>query len=130
MIVVDTSAWIEFLRGTGSPAHHALVAAVTDGVPLGVPSPVLMELLAGARPERRNAVRRMLAHGTALPTAAPYDYETAADLYQACRAAGETPRSLVDCLVAAVALRHDAPVLHADRDYDVLTRHTPLTVRW
>jgi predicted nucleic acid-binding protein len=30
--------------------------------------------------------------------------------------------------VAAVAVRHDVPVLHRDRDFDVLARHTPLRV--
>ena len=126
MIVVDTSAWVEFLRATGSPVHLRLRDLVAEGAELGVPAPVLMELLAGARPDGRQAVRRLLARGVALATSSPFDYETAADLYQACRAAGETPRALVDCLVGAVALRHRAPVLHADRDYDVLARHTGL----
>lgn len=126
MIVVDTSAWVEFLRGTGSPAHQQLTALVADGAEIGVPAPVLMELMAGARPEQRDPVRRLLARGVALGTSSPLDYETAADLFQTCRAAGQTPRSLIDCLVAAVALRHRAAVLHQDRDFDVLARHIGL----
>ena len=54
------------------------------------------------------------------------DAEQAAVLHRACRRAGETPRSLNDCLIAAVALRHDVPVLHRDRDFTVLAQHTDL----
>ena len=56
----------------------------------------------------------------------PIDYEDAAALYRACRRSGETVRKLIDCLIAAIAIRTDLPVLHADADFDVLARHTPL----
>jgi hypothetical protein len=39
---------------------------------------------------------------------------------------GSTPRSLVDCLIAAVAIRENAGILHQDRDYDMIAAHTPL----
>ncbi len=58
----------------------------------------------------------------------PYDFEEAASLYAECRARGQRVRKLDDCLIAAVAIRHDVPVLHHDRDFDVLARHTPLRV--
>jgi len=35
---------------------------------------------------------------------------------------------LIDCLIAAIAIRHDVPVLHADNDFDAIARHTPLKV--
>ncbi|MDQ4069069.1 MAG: hypothetical protein M3203_06305 [Actinomycetota bacterium] len=54
------------------------------------------------------------------------DFEAAADLYRACKAGGETVRALTDCLIAVVALRQSLSVLHADRDFDVLARHTGL----
>lgn len=44
-----------------------------------------------------------------------------------CR--GETVRKMVNCLVAAVAIRNDIPLVHADRDYEVLARHTALRVQ-
>lgn len=54
------------------------------------------------------------------------DYETAAALYLQCRRAGSTVRAITDCLIAAVALRADLAVLHSDRDFDLLGRHTGL----
>ena len=50
-------------------------------------------------------------------------------LYRTCRRGGETVRTLVDCLIAAVAIREGVPVLHADTGFDALGRHTALVVR-
>ena len=43
-----------------------------------------------------------------------------------CRSAGVTPRSLADCLVAAVAINNDLEVLSADRDFAAIAEHVPL----
>ena len=56
------------------------------------------------------------------------DAEEAARIYRTCRGSGETVRSTTDCLIAAMAIRNDVPVLHRDRDYDVIARHFPLQV--
>ncbi|MGH3262719.1 MAG: PIN domain-containing protein, partial [Trebonia sp.] len=56
------------------------------------------------------------------------DVEEGARIYRACRSLGETIRSLNDCLIAAIAIRNDVPVLHRDRDYDSIARHFPLRV--
>lgn len=126
MILVDTSAWVEFLLDTGSPACER-VDALLDS-PLATCDPVRMELLAGARDESHlDGLRRLLARTTVLATR-PADYEQAAALYRACRREGATVRKLVDCLIAAVGIRAGVPVLHADGDFDVLARHTPLQV--
>ena len=56
------------------------------------------------------------------------DYEHAADPYRRCRRAGETVRKLTDCLIAVVALRTGAALLHTDRDFDAIARNAPLRV--
>lgn len=126
MILVDTSAWIEFLRDTGSPickrVDHLLARRIATC------DPIRMEVLAGARDEQHlQALRRLLARGSVLRTG-PADYEAAAAHYRACRRKGETVRKLIDCLIAAVAIRDGVPILHADTDFDVLARHTPLRI--
>lgn len=121
VIVVDSSAWVEFLRRTGSPVNEALRTALATGTGLGVVDVVRLEILAGATTDAQVlSVSRLLARGTALPADSPGDHEHAAVLYRAARHSGQTVRSLIDCLVAAVALRVDAPVLARDRDYEVL----------
>lgn len=126
MILVDTSAWVEFLRGTGSAVCDRVEAVLDDDI--AVSDAVRMEVLAGARDEQHlAALRGLLARASVLPTS-PADYEAAAALYRGCRRRGDTVRALIDCLIAAVAIRADVAVLHADADFDVLGRITPLRV--
>jgi predicted nucleic acid-binding protein len=128
LILVDTSAWIEFLRGTGSPVHLRLRDLLQQDDPLGTTEVVVMEVLAGARDEahlerlRRAVLGRcelVAGHGLA-------DHEQAAAIYRRCRARGATVRRLIDCLIAAVAIRAGVPLLHADRDFDEIARHCDL----
>lgn len=126
MILIDSSAWIEYLRDTGSPTCARVDALLADDI--ATCHPVRMEVLAGARSDRHlGQLRGLLARATLVSTR-DSDYEDAATLYRTCRQAGETVRKMIDCLLAAHALRAGVPILHADADFDVLARCTPLTV--
>ena len=126
MILVDTSAWIEFLRDSGSPECVRVDELLDDDI--AVCEPVHMEVLAGARDERHlSDLRRLLARAVLIPTEA-IDYETAAVLYRACRRESETVRKLIDCLIASIAIRTNCSILHQDSDFDVLARHTSLRI--
>lgn len=122
MIMVDTSAWVEFLRDTGSPACRA-VDRLLDA-DLACCDAVSMEVLAGATGEAHlTALSALLARAVMVPTTAA-DFDAAAALHRTCRTRGETVRKLSNCLIGAVALRAGAEVLHADADFEVLARHT------
>ena len=126
MVLIDTSAWVEFLRDTGS-AVCARVDDLLDGE-IAVCDPIRMEVLAGARDELHlHSLRRLLARATVLPTDSAH-FEEAAALFRRCRQEGETVRRLMDCLIAAVAIRSGVPVLHRDGDFDVLARRTELEI--
>jgi predicted nucleic acid-binding protein len=128
VILVDSSAWIEYLRGTES-ATNVRVRALELTPQLAMTDVVVMELRAGARSDRERAqLRTFISSFDFLAVAGVQDFEHAADLYRACRRNGETVRKMTDCLIAAVAIRNDVPVLHHDIDFDVLARHTPLRV--
>ncbi len=124
MIVVDSSAWIEFLRDTDSPVCNA-VDRLLDA-DLAVCDAISMEILAGARDDHHlSQLRGLINRATMLPTT-PADFDEAAALYRICRRRGETVRKLIDCLIAAVAIRTGAELLHADMDFAALVRHTEL----
>ncbi len=124
MIVVDSSAWIEFLRDTDSPVCNA-VDQLLDA-DLAVCDAISMEILAGAKDERHlSQLRGLINRATMLPTTSA-DFDEAAALYRVCRRRGDTVRKLIDCLIAAVAIRAGAELLHADADFTVLERHTEL----
>jgi predicted nucleic acid-binding protein len=128
VILVDTSAWIEFLRGTGSDVNTR-VTGLLETDELATTDVVLMELLAGARDDaHRHSLRALLGRCTFLATEGPGDYEDAAALYRTCRQAGDTVRALTDCLIASVAIRNGAGLLHSDRDFDAIARHAQLEI--
>ena len=127
MILVDSSAWIEYLRGTGSEVNVRVRTYHDTTDQLAITEVVVMELLAGVQDEQaERRIEQMVGGIQLLRTIGLEDYMEAARLYRECRRNGETVRRMNDCLVAAVAIRNDVPVLQCDSDFAVLARHTPL----
>ena len=126
-MIVDTSAWVEYLRETGSPTHLALRAGVLDGQPIMIPAPVVTELLFGSSSEAEAAeLFQLLKRFEILEPDSLGVYLEAARIYRICRRAGFTIRSTVDCLVAATALDMGRPLLARNRDFAAIARHTEL----
>lgn len=129
MILVDTSAWVEFDRATGSPIDQRLTGLIRDGEAIASSEPILMEVLAGTTSDASaRKVRRLLTTFQWLPVEPATDFEGAAKIYRECRAAGITPRSLIDCMIGSIALRTGASVLAADRDFEAMATVLPLTL--
>ena len=131
MILIDTSAWIEFFRGTDSAAAAEVRRLLTEQPDrIVMCEPVAMEILSGALDEQKFVKLEQLVNGLAsLPVDQSVDYRTAAAIYRTARRGGRTIRSINDCLIAAIAVRHGAEVLHRDEDYDVIAAMTPLESR-
>jgi predicted nucleic acid-binding protein len=123
VILVDTSAWVEYDRATGSAVDRRLTRLIATDGPVAITQPVVMEVLAGARTDQREAeLRRMLLRFDLLRFDVAADFDGALRVYRRCRAAGVTPRGMVDCMIAAVAWRHGAIVLAHDGDLDRVGR--------
>ena len=110
--LADTSVWVEALRYGRTPLR-----SMTDrDEPIGFTEPVLMELVSGCRNEDESqAVRRLLLRGHLLGFDTAADFGGAADVYRTSRRLGLTLNSHVDCMIIAVAARHDAPLMTLDR---------------
>ncbi|MEA3511210.1 MAG: PIN domain nuclease [Actinomycetota bacterium] len=129
MILIDTSAWIEYLRDTGSPSCVRVGELIAEEVPIATCDTVVMELLAGPTSEHAaNALMHLLDRCRFYPTRPLFDSTGAADVYRRCRRSGFTPRRLNDCVIAAIALEHDLPVLHQGRDFERIAEVTGLRV--
>jgi predicted nucleic acid-binding protein len=128
--IVDSSAWIEYLRGTGSRAHYQVRAMVRRGTPTaGVTEPVIMELLSGARDSGDFRQIERLTKAMPLAQVDPVcDFTEAGAIYKMLRNEGITIRSRIDCLIAAVAWRRGATLVHADRDFDAIASRYPVQV--
>jgi predicted nucleic acid-binding protein len=98
----------------------------TDAL-LATTEPIVMEVLAGARDDGHlRMLRRLVLGCQMIPLRGLADYEEAAAVYRTCRRAGLTVRRLVDCLIATVAINANAPLLHADTDFDLIAQRTTL----
>lgn len=126
MILADTSAWIDlFAERPGAVGRH-LATLIEDRAPVVLTGLVLTEILQGIRDDRTfEDLRRRLAEFPCLPLRSPDDYVEAARIFRRCRRAGLTVRGTIDCLLAALALRVRAEVLHRDRDFDAIGRACP-----
>ena len=127
MILVDSSVWIEIFRRPSGIDLQA-VAELDEIVTC---LPILQEVLQGFREERAHRIAReaMLSLPMIESPLRGERFLEAADLFRAARRAGITVRSGIDCLIAACALRHHLTVAHRDRDFDLLARICPLSVR-
>jgi predicted nucleic acid-binding protein len=123
VILADTSAWVEYDRATGSAAHRRMADLIATEGALAVTEPVAMEVLAGARDDRREAdLRRLLLRFDLLRFDPVADFESAARIYRRCRREGVTPRGMIDCMITAVAWRSGAVLLAWDADFDRVAR--------
>ena len=124
MTLVDTTVWVDWLRGKKTRATTLLDALLDEGEVLLAPV-ILQEILQGARSP--SALETLRKHFTGLPVLAPsLDVHLAAGtLYARCRWQGITPRSPHDCLIAQHALEAGVPLLQADRDFTRLAQVEP-----
>ncbi len=117
MILADTSAWVEFIRGTESRVDQRMRELIAESDELAVTDPVIMEVAGGARSERQeHSHRRLLARCSHFTVEVPTDFDGASSIYRRCRSVGVTPRDMIDCVIAAVALRRNAVLLAHDVD--------------
>lgn len=118
MVLLDTSAWIEFLRRTGSDVNRVVRERIGSGQPIATTDVVILELLSGVHlGENRKQIWGLLNRCTMLPVRPLIEWELAADLYIACQSNGFTPANTNDLLIASVAIGKRIPVLAHDADF-------------
>ncbi|CAN5865725.1 type II toxin-antitoxin system toxin ribonuclease VapC11 [soil metagenome] len=126
-VLIDTSVWVSYLRGDGGRAHGWLRGQIATPESLVTTEPVVMELLAGAPPGgARQTLEDVLVGMRTASVVSDTDFRAAGLLAQAVRRHGRTIRSIVDCLIAGVALRADITLAHRDADFDAIAAVAPL----
>lgn len=124
MILVDTSVWIEFLRGNIQPLQPG------DFRQFATSGPILQEVLQGLRAGTASEVfEKRIRSLPCLSDPVPLGlFLDAAEIYREGRRKGHTIRSTTDCLIAAIAIDNGVPIWHRDRDFDAIARYTPLRI--
>ena len=128
MPLVDASVWIDFFADRPTPQVGELDRLLNEGALVHTCGVILTEVLQGFREDED--YRRTLSRFADL-VYLPMGRKTflaAADIYRALRRQGITIRKSVDCMIAAVAIEHNVPLLHNDRDFDPIEAHCGLKV--
>ena len=123
--LIDTSVWVEFLNARPGAARARVRELAEEPGSIRTTEPVLMEVWSGATGEELVRTERVLDRFDVLGVYPALDFRAAADLYRGAKRRGYTVRSMVDCVIAAVALRNETILLHRDRDFDVLAEIAP-----
>jgi predicted nucleic acid-binding protein len=127
MYLVDTSVWIDMLRGRSGAHVDFFCRLLDDPLDVGLCDAIYLEILQGARDaaaferlQRYLSTQRFYAFADARQS-----HEAAARMYLDGRSQGVTVRSTLDCLIAQCAIEHDLILLHNDRDYVALGQAVP-----
>jgi predicted nucleic acid-binding protein len=120
-VLVDTSAWVDFLNGFASPAADALAELLQGDEDVCTCGIVVAEVFQGLRRDRgRDTIRRSFEDMIFLEPPGIHLYFRAAELYRGLRERGRTVRSTIDCIIAAIAEDGGCDLLARDRDMDAI----------
>lgn len=128
MILVDTSVWIGFLEGHDHWTKDRLKEKVNDRETVGFIDLILLEIIQGVRERKDRDILELRFQSFAELPVRRSAIMLAADIYQDLQRKGIRIRSIIDCVIAAIAIETGAVILHKDRDFDHIAKHFPVVV--
>ncbi len=128
MILVDTSVWIDYFRGTATPQTDKL-DSLLGHEPLAIGDLILTEVLQGFDDERDfDAVRKILSSLTVVELGGKEIAIMAARNSRALRRLGVTVRKTIDTIIATRCIESGYELLHDNRDFDPFAKHLGLRI--
>ena len=127
MVLVDTSVWIEFFVGRQIPQVNILETLITEKSDICVCGIILTEVLQGIRRKKEYIKTKGLFESLIFLPMTYTTFVRSAEMYRDLRHRGITIRNPVDCMIASVAIEHDIPLLHNDRDFNRIEEHFGLS---
>lgn len=117
MILVDSSVWIDYFNGKGSPETDFL-NEILGVYPVATGDLILTEVLQGFRHDKDyNTAKRLLTELVIFELLGTKMAMKSADNYRKLRKRGVTVRKPVDVIIASFCLEHDLPLLFSDKDF-------------
>lgn len=118
MILVDTSVWIDFLRGRDTMHRRMLHDLIETDEDLCITGIILTEILQGIKDDKTSdEIKEYLLEFPLYDPTGIDTYIDAANLYRKCAKKGKAVRKTIDCIIAAIAIENDLIVFHNDADY-------------
>ncbi|MBS1859333.1 MAG: PIN domain nuclease [Acidobacteria bacterium] len=128
MILVDSSVWIDYFKGTIT-AQTATLDGLLGNEPLAIGDLILTEVLQGFHDDRDfNHARRLLAALTLVELGGRDIAIQAAKNFRSLRKKGVTVRKTIDTVIATRCIESGYELLHNDRDFDPFAKYLGLRV--
>ena len=128
MILVDSSVWVDYFKGTVTPQTEAL-DRLLGTEPLAIGDLILTEVLQGFDDERDfNQARKMLTSLIVIELGGQQIAIQAAKNFRALRNLGVKVRKTIDTVIATRCIESGYDLLHDDRDFDPFAKHLGLRV--
>ena len=128
MVIVDTSAWIEYL-GDGVPAVVNKVDLCLDQDLVGIGDLIYCEVMQGIRsPRERREVSGLLLSLPQFDMVGFTMAEKSAANYRLLRSKGVTVRKTIDVLIGTFCAEHGLQIIHHDSDFDLMAKHIGLDI--
>jgi hypothetical protein len=128
MVLVDTTVLVDFFADRSSPHVVALQRLIEDEEDLCLCGIILAEVLQGIRSDEDYIKTKDYLEDLVFLPMQHATFIRAAEVYRSLRKRGVTIRKPVDCMIASVAIEHDIPLLHNDRDFDYMAKYSNLRV--
>jgi hypothetical protein len=126
VILVDSSVWIDYFRGTATPQADKL-DALLGTEPIATGDLILAEVLQGFVSDRDfNQARKLLTSLTIVELGGKDVAVQAAKNFRTLRALGVTVRKTIDTIIATRCIESRLPLLYSDRDFDPFVEHLGL----
>jgi predicted nucleic acid-binding protein len=123
LILIDTSAFIEFLNKTGSPFDKEIEYLISNDEDLAIADITITEILQGIKEDKEfNEIKKSLMAFPVCSLKGVDSFIAAAELFRKCRKKGLTVRSTVDLLIAQIVLENNLILLHNDNDFENIAR--------
>lgn len=129
MILVDTSVWIDFLRGVDSKECLTLQNLINNEADIVITEIILTEILQGISSD--SEYKRIKDYLLEIPIDKPTSRDTyikAAEIYRACRKKGKTVSKTTDCIIASISIENNRTLLHKDKDFDRIAQCSRLKI--
>jgi predicted nucleic acid-binding protein len=128
MVLVDTTVWIDFFADRNEPHVAALQELIENEEDLCLCGIILAEVLQGIRSDADFVETKDYFDDLIFLPMRQTTFVQAAEVYRSLRKRGVTIRKPVDCMIASVAIEYDIRLLHNDRDFDYIAKHSKLRV--
>jgi len=128
-MIFDSSVWVDFLNGKQSRNAILLQSQIREFYPVHICPPIFQEILQGIKNEERFDEVRDLVFGLNLLSIDPYfAADGAISLYRQLRTDGVTIQKPNDCLIAFYSIHFKLELVHSDKDFDKIAKHTSLKI--